>query len=210
MASSYDENSFRDEKWRFDAETGSPTYRLRYAFRDGAQSPFHVNDAISDGTGFHYKSYISNNDITDLLAQRVNEPKIMRALVTAGPISISKQSNFAQPSKQISSQTSHKSGNPGNTKQSTTTSVVNNIPGSNNLLVIQSSTPLTPPISQPTKLTTLTVPGDLFSNVDIAKLSVIKAKLPVLSDAEILQQIVDRLGDLDQEIDPKVLKSLTG
>lgn len=191
--STFDGNSLRDERWRFDPDTGHPVYRYRYAFRDGLQSPFHVVDAKSDGTGFHSKSYISTDGIGDLLGQRVNEPKTLRSHIAAGPAPIKKHEAFLQSihPATVRPQTGH---------QSSAGSAFIIPPSSDNHIAETPISPQVPP----------TVPHDLFNNVDLEKLNLIKSKLPVLSDKEILQQIIERLGDLENQIDPKVLKSLAG
>lgn len=79
--SSFDGSSLRDEKWRFGHETGYPVYSHRYAFQDSRDSPFRVVDAKSDNDGKRSKSYILNEGIDKLLAERVHEPRALRSKI---------------------------------------------------------------------------------------------------------------------------------
>lgn len=76
---SYDNDSFRDEKWRYDPNTGFPAYSNRYAFKDGLKSPYHVVDAKSDEHGVYTKSYILQDNIEKFLTHRVDEPEVLHA-----------------------------------------------------------------------------------------------------------------------------------
>jgi len=65
----------RDEKWRFDPETGSTAVSRRNGFRD--MDDFHLVDATLDALGSFTKSYRMNNE-HELLKHRVNEPHMSK------------------------------------------------------------------------------------------------------------------------------------
>ncbi|KAJ6637310.1 hypothetical protein Bhyg_10040 [Pseudolycoriella hygida] len=71
----YDEDSLRDEKWRFDPKTGSTVVSRRSGFRE--MDNIHLVDATLDALGSFTKSYLMKNE-KDLIKDRVKEPQMSK------------------------------------------------------------------------------------------------------------------------------------